>query len=45
MERESIPALVARLVEGGVEVYHVASQRQSLESFFLEVTRKEADHA
>ena len=43
--REEIPALVSRLVEGGVAVYHVASQRQSLESFFLEVTREEAADA
>ncbi|MCC7206108.1 MAG: bacitracin ABC transporter ATP-binding protein, partial [Anaerolineae bacterium] len=40
-----IPALVRRLVEGGVDVYHAASQRQSLESFFLDVTSKEAAHA
>jgi len=40
--REDAPHLVRRLVEQGVDVYQVASQRQSLEEFFLSVVREEA---
>lgn len=42
--REDAPHLVRRLVEQGVDVYQVASQRQSLEEFFLAVVREEAGH-
>ncbi len=36
--REDTPHLVRRLVEGGIEVYHVSIQQQTLEEFFLDVT-------
>ena len=42
--REDAPHLVRRLVEQGVDVYQVASQRQSLEEYFLSVVREEAGH-
>ncbi|MFV4649252.1 hypothetical protein ACNJUT_21910, partial [Mycobacterium tuberculosis] len=34
-ERADIPALVAALVEGGVQVFHVSAERRSLEDAFL----------
>jgi ABC-2 type transport system ATP-binding protein len=37
--REDTPHVVRVLVEAGVDVYHIASQRQSLEEFFLSVTQ------
>lgn len=42
--REDAPYLVRRLVEQGVDVYQVASQRQTLEEYFLSVVREEAGH-
>ena len=42
--RDDAPHLIRRLVEHGVDVYQVASQRQTLEEFFLSVVREEAGH-
>ena len=39
---DDTPALVRRLVEGGVDVFEVAPQRRTLEDFFLSVTAQEA---
>ncbi|MDX1436209.1 MAG: ABC transporter ATP-binding protein [Anaerolineales bacterium] len=40
---EESPAIVSRLVENQVRVYQVLTQRQSLESLFMEVTRNNGD--
>jgi ABC-2 type transport system ATP-binding protein len=37
--REDTPQIVRRLVENGIEVYEVASQRQTLEEYFLSVVQ------
>jgi ABC-2 type transport system ATP-binding protein len=39
--RADIPHVVRRLVEHGVDVYHVASERQTLEDYFLSVVGEE----
>jgi ABC-2 type transport system ATP-binding protein len=40
--RDDVPAIIRKLVENNINIYEVASQRQSLEEFFLAVTQ-EAD--
>jgi ABC-2 type transport system ATP-binding protein len=37
---QEAPRIVRRLVDQGIDVYQVTSQRQSLESFFLHVTQE-----
>lgn len=34
-----IPRIVRQLVEAGIDIYHVSTQRQSLEAYFLAVTQ------
>jgi ABC-2 type transport system ATP-binding protein len=36
---EDVPRVVRKLVENGIEIYQVASQRQTLEEYFLSVTQ------
>ncbi len=43
--REDVPQIVRQLVAHDVEVYHVASQRQTLEEYFLAVVQENLDHA
>ncbi|HVO68801.1 MAG TPA: ABC transporter ATP-binding protein [Aggregatilineaceae bacterium] len=43
--REDVPDVVRRLVESDVDVYEVASQRQTLEEYFLAVVGEETQHA
>jgi ABC-2 type transport system ATP-binding protein len=43
--RDDVPYVVRRLVENGVDVYEVASQRQTLEEYFLAVVGEEHHHA
>lgn len=43
--REEVAQLVRQLVSHGVDVYQVTSLRQSLEDYFLQVTKEEARHA
>ncbi len=43
--REDTPHVIRRMVEGGVDVFQVSSQRQSLEAYFLAVVEGEAEHA
>jgi ABC-2 type transport system ATP-binding protein len=40
-ERDHIPAVVRRLTEGQIALYHVAEERQTLEELFLAVTHGE----
>ncbi len=42
--REEMPHIVRRLVEGGVDVYQVTGQRQTLEDYFLAVVGGSPDH-
>lgn len=42
--REDVPAIIRRLVEHNIEVYHAASQRQSLEEYFLAVVQEQPAH-
>ncbi|NLX08660.1 MAG: ABC transporter ATP-binding protein [Chloroflexi bacterium] len=42
--REEIPQVVRRLVEQGVDVYQVATQRQTLEEYFLTVVQEAVRH-
>ncbi|WP_119072424.1 ABC transporter ATP-binding protein [Aggregatilinea lenta] len=42
--REDMPHIVRRLVEGGVDVYQVSGQRQTLEDYFLEVVGEAPGH-
>jgi ABC-2 type transport system ATP-binding protein len=39
--RDDVPALVRRLTENGIDVYHAAAERASLEDYFLSVTQGE----
>lgn len=39
--REAIPSIARLLIEQGIDLYHIASQRQSLEEYFLSVTQRE----
>ncbi|MBI1280750.1 MAG: ATP-binding cassette domain-containing protein [Anaerolineaceae bacterium] len=40
-QREDIPTIIRKLVENDIKVYEVASQRQTLEEYFLAVTQGE----
>ncbi len=40
-QREEVPTIIRKLVENDIKVYEVASQRQSLEEYFLAVTQEE----
>lgn len=40
-KRADVPAIVRRLNETGIDVYHVAAERSSLEDYFLSVTKGE----
>ncbi len=42
--RDDVPHVVRLLVASDIEVYHVASQRQSLEEYFLSVVQERAAH-
>ncbi len=42
--REDVPHVVRRLVEHGLDVYQVSSQRQTLEEYFLSVVKEEFAH-
>lgn len=39
--REDVPHVIRRLVEHDVNIFHVASQRQTLEEYFLKVVQEE----
>jgi ABC-2 type transport system ATP-binding protein len=39
------PEIVKRLVAAGVDIYHVATQRKSLEAYFLEATQENTPNA
>lgn len=39
-QRDDIPAIVAKLVENEIRVYEVTPQRQTLEQYFLSVTKE-----
>lgn len=39
--RDDVPTIIRKLVENNIHVYEVASQRQTLEEFFLAVTQEE----
>ncbi len=43
--RDDVPHVVRRLVEAHVDVYEVASQRQTLEEYFLAVVQEGVPHA
>jgi ABC-2 type transport system ATP-binding protein len=40
-QRQEAPHVVRRLVAQGIDVYRVSSQRQTLETFFMQVTQEE----
>ena len=40
-QREDVPTIIRKLVENDIKVYAVASQRQTLEEYFLAVTQEE----
>lgn len=42
--RDEIPAIVRNLAQRNIDVYQIASQRQSLEEYFLSVVSEDAPH-
>jgi ABC-2 type transport system ATP-binding protein len=42
---DQTPEIVKRLVTAGVDIFHVAAQRKSLEAYFLEATQEKTPHA
>jgi ABC-2 type transport system ATP-binding protein len=42
---DKTPEIVRRLVTAGVDIFHVAAQRKSLEAYFLEATREKNPNA
>ena len=42
--RTDAPHITRRLVEAGISVFHIATERQTLEEYFLEATRAEDCH-
>jgi ABC-2 type transport system ATP-binding protein len=42
---DQTPEIVKRLVTAGVDIYHVAAQRKSLEAYFLEATQENTPNA
>jgi len=40
-QRDDVPTIIRKLVENDINVYEVASQRQTLEEYFLAVTQED----